>query len=621
MAPQSKLSNLASSISPTHFINISLLRLSGATFSAPPPRAYSLPPTGYLTPLFQPQHDPQIFQIINTIPIRLCIRDNITLEPDTPTEIVWMHDRHGHHELEVRLLAAPGGTSTTFIAPSWYSNTSTLRNGPATDANTPIPRPPNNPWRITPTSNASTTANPSSPYVDTTISPISLLEGGRLNHISHPASFRIGPIHVHNLCNVFQQLMCTSDLTHITPLPPSFSSLTPISTGPQNPYFRNSPPPLHSNPPPSLKALALFRTNPLLAGHMNNPPPLTPDSPHTWLPFLRQKYKTLIEKLFALQKKSRRPHLVIPIHSTQDDFQVQAHLLSIIHAFTLVNSISTVTQQNFNITLLLPNQAISDSFYQSTCQWAKSFTAFVDDTELKPPSCLLQLHHNHLTTYHAILYPIDCAPPSDNPIHLTLQLQSALFHILWAASHNTASSHEATQLLALTKHVADWTDNLSLDLHSLTSPRFRPRTFDVLHRALTKAQQDNLFFPEFFTHIDGLQVFSFSQSFTTITAGLSHDDSGLSSAIAQPSTEEHTPAPSTPPSFFSSPPRTLPNSHPMTSSSPLFLPIHLPKSPSFQNNFDNTTKHYNTSQTTTSLTAHTKVTLSLHSPYIFALLM
>ena len=149
--------------------------------------------------------------------------------------------------------------------------------------------------------------------------------------------------------------------------------------------------------------------------------------------------------------------------------------------------------------------------------------------------------------YQAILYPSDCAEPSNNPIQLTLQLQSVLFHILWAASYNTASTHEATQLLALAKYVADRTDNLSLDLYALTSPRFLPRTFDVLHRALAKARQDNLFFPEFFTHIDGLQVFSFSQSFTTITAGLSHDNSGFSSAIAHTRPEEHTPAPSTPP--------------------------------------------------------------------------
>ena len=64
------------------------------------------------------------------------IRDNIIVEPETLTEILWIHDRQGYHELEVRSLAAPNATSITFTAPSWYFNPSTLRNRTSSSSNT-----------------------------------------------------------------------------------------------------------------------------------------------------------------------------------------------------------------------------------------------------------------------------------------------------------------------------------------------------------------------------------------------------------------------------------------------------------------------------------------------------
>ena len=202
-----------------------------------------------------------------------------------------------------------------------------------------------------------------------------------------------------------------------------------------------------------------------------------------------------------------------------------------------------------------PNQPTSQSFYQNICKSAKSFAAFADDPSLRPPSLLLQLHHNHHITFQPILYPCDCCPPSDNPIQLGLQLRSALFHVLWTASHSSVSSSEAAQLLIIAKHVADWTDNLSHDLTALISSKFLPRTFEVLQKALSRAQQENLFFPEFFTRLDGLQVVSFSQSFTSTSASLSHDHRDIVEALITPSAGENfTPAPSTPPDFSPSPP-------------------------------------------------------------------
>ncbi len=141
-----------------------------------------------------------------------------------------------------------------------------------------------------------------------------------------------------------------------------------------------------------------------------------------------------------------------------------------------------------------------------------------DDRSLTPPSLFLQLQIDDQPVLQPILYPIDCSPPSSNPLQLFAQLQAALFHILWTASNSTGTASEAAHLFSIAKFVADWTDNLADDLLALTSPNFLPRTFAVLQTALARAQGENLFFPEFFTHIDGLQVFSFSQSFTTISA-------------------------------------------------------------------------------------------------------
>ena len=139
------------------------------------------------------------------------------------------------------------------------------------------------------------------------------------------------------------------------------------------------------------------------------------------------------------------------------------------------------------------------------------FTAHNDDNTLTPPSLLLQLHIDERLVLQPILYPIDCSLPTSNPLQLFAQLQAALFHILWTVSSTTSTCSEAAHLFSIAKFVADWTDNLADDLHALTFHKFLPRTLAVLQSALSRAQEEKLFFPEFFTHIDGLQVFSFSQ--------------------------------------------------------------------------------------------------------------
>ena len=205
-------------------------------------------------------------------------------------------------------------------------------------------------------------------------------------------------------------------------------------------------------------------------------PPLSQSAPQTWLTFLRQKYRTLFEKLIC----SERPHAVIPIHITQDDFEAQAHILSIIHALTLINEKPTFAPHTFSVTFLIPNQLASQSFYQNICHWSKVFTAHKDDYTLTPPSLLLQLQHNQATTFQPILYPFECTPPSGNPLQLNLQFQSALFHILWTASNSSINNEEAAHLFRIAKHIADWTDNLVDDLLSIPCPKFLPRTFAVL---------------------------------------------------------------------------------------------------------------------------------------------
>ncbi len=43
-------------------------------------------------------------------------------------------------------------------------------------------------------------------------------------------------------------------------------------------------------------------------------------------------------------------------------------------------------------------------------------------------------------------------------------------------------------MFCIAKHIADWTDNLVDDLLSVTAPKFLPRTFAVLQKALAGAQ-------------------------------------------------------------------------------------------------------------------------------------
>ena len=49
----------------------------------------------YLAPSSQPKHLPAVHQLIRTIPVKFCIRDNIIIEPETLTEIIWVHDKRG----------------------------------------------------------------------------------------------------------------------------------------------------------------------------------------------------------------------------------------------------------------------------------------------------------------------------------------------------------------------------------------------------------------------------------------------------------------------------------------------------------------------------------------------
>ena len=91
-------------------------------------------------------------------------------------------------------------------------------------------------------------------------------------------------------------------------------------------------------------------------------------------------------------------------------------------------------------------------------------------------------------------------PLQSPPLQLNLQPQSALFHILWTASNSSVDNVEAAELFSIAKYIADCTDNLVDDLLSVTG-QFLPRTFAILQKAFAKAQQENFFFPEFFTHI------------------------------------------------------------------------------------------------------------------------
>ena len=122
----------------------------------------------------------------------------------------------GSHEFEVRSLAAPNTTPITFTAPSWYFNPATLRDRTGSSSNTLNPAGLNAPWACADTAHTKAPPDLTSPYVDTTISPLVLLTNGQLSSIMHPASLHIDPAHIHNLRAIFQRLVCSPDLSHVT---------------------------------------------------------------------------------------------------------------------------------------------------------------------------------------------------------------------------------------------------------------------------------------------------------------------------------------------------------------------------------------------------------------------
>ena len=244
------------------------------------------------------------------------------MQPETLTEILWIHDRQGYHELEVRCLTAPNVTPITFAAPSWYFNPSTLCNRVSNSSDTSSSFGLTDPWAFAAASHTTTPPDLTSPYVDTTVSPLVLLNSGRLDPITHPASFRIDPIHIHNLCAVFQQLVCSPDLSHITHSATTILIPDADQTWPKESQVHEIITTTQLQPEPFDEGSATFQGEPVACWGYEHTPPLTPTAPQTWLPFLRQKRKILFEKLSATQ----RPHAVIPIHIIQDDFQIQAHI-------------------------------------------------------------------------------------------------------------------------------------------------------------------------------------------------------------------------------------------------------------------------------------------------------
>ena len=148
------------------------------------------------------------------------IRDNIVIEPETLTEILWLHDRQEYYELEVRISAAPNTTPIAFTALSWYFNHTTICNQAAprfsNPSNTPNITNLIDPWTHVDPAQTTTQSDSTSPYVDTTISPHILLSSGHLESIAHPASIHIDPAHIHRLSVIFRQFVCSPNLSDTT---------------------------------------------------------------------------------------------------------------------------------------------------------------------------------------------------------------------------------------------------------------------------------------------------------------------------------------------------------------------------------------------------------------------
>ena len=250
-----------------------------------------------------------------------------------------------------------------------------MRNRASSSSDTLNPAGLTDPWASTETAHTTTPHDPTSPYVDTTVSPFALLSDGRLGSIIHPASLHIDPMHIHSLSAIFQRLVCSPDLSHITKSATTILIPDADQTWPKESQVHEILTITQLQPKPFDEGSATFQGELVACWGYEHTPPLSPNAPQTWLPFLRQKYRILFERLIS----SERPHAVIPIHITQNDFEIQAHILSIIHALTLINDKHVSAPHTFSVTFLLPNQPTSQSFYQSICHWSKTFTAHKHD--------------------------------------------------------------------------------------------------------------------------------------------------------------------------------------------------------------------------------------------------
>ena len=145
------------------------------------------------------------------------------------------------------------------------------------------------------TTHTSTPSDLTSPYVDTTVSPYTLLHRGRLDPIIHPACFHIEEKHIHYLSDTFQRFVCSVDLSHITKLGTTILIPDADQTWPKESQVHELFTMTQLQPRPFDEGSVSFHGEVVACWAYEHTPPLSQSAPQTWLTFLRQKYRTLFK--------------------------------------------------------------------------------------------------------------------------------------------------------------------------------------------------------------------------------------------------------------------------------------------------------------------------------------
>ena len=143
--------------------------------------------------------------------------------------------------------------------------------------------------------------------------------------------------------------------------------------------------------PNPFECIADFQEDIISCWSYAHTPDIDPHSPPSWLPFLQDKYRILLTKTFMNSRK----HIILPIYVTQDQFHIQAHVLSLIHALLTFEEYKLCGIDFHEIFFVLPNHRVASDFHHALRAWAHAFQECATDPNSSPPSLLLQLQRNN----------------------------------------------------------------------------------------------------------------------------------------------------------------------------------------------------------------------------------